>query len=72
MKSQGMPAARLETVDVSELDRIERWRHEELERAGYDADSAQVLAANHDIDLHYAVDLLRSGCSVDLALQILL
>src|SRR5688572_9710001 len=37
MKSQGMPAARLETVDVSELDRIERWRHEELERAGYDA-----------------------------------
>lgn len=72
MKSQGMPAARLETVDVSELDRIESWRHEELERAGYDANSAQVLAANHDIDLHHAVDLLRSGCSVDLALQILL
>jgi hypothetical protein len=72
MKSQGMPAARLETVDVSELDRIERWRHEELERAGYDAKSSQVLAANHDIDLHEAVDLLRSGCSVELALQILL
>ena len=72
MKSQGMPAARLETVDVSELDRIERWRHEELERAGYDPKSALVLAAKHDIDLHEAVDLLRRGCSVDLALQILL
>lgn len=72
MKSHGMPAARLETLDVSELDRIERWRHEELERAGYDPKSAHVLAANHDIDLHEAVDLLRRGCSVDLALQILL
>jgi hypothetical protein len=71
MKSQGMPAARLETLDLSELDRIERWRREELERAGYDSTSAQVLAANHDIDLHEAVDLLRRGCSVDLALQIL-
>jgi hypothetical protein len=72
MKSQGMPAARLETLDVSELERIERWRHEELERAGYDPKSAEALATNHDIDLHEAVDLLRTGCSVDLALQILL
>lgn len=72
MKSQGMSAARLETSVVSELDRIETWRREELQRAGYDSASALVLAAKHDIDLHEAIDLLRQGCSVELALQILL
>jgi hypothetical protein len=67
-----MSAAELETLYVSELDRIERWRHEELQRAGYDSESALVLAASHEVDLHEAVRLLKRGCSVDLALQILL
>jgi hypothetical protein len=67
-----MSAAELETLYVSEIDRIEQWRHAELQRAGYDAESALVLAASHDVDLHHAVDLLKRGCSVDLALQILL
>jgi hypothetical protein len=67
-----MSAAELETLYVSEMDRIEQWRHEELERAGYDAESALVLAASHDVDLHDAVKLLERGCTVDLALQILL
>jgi hypothetical protein len=67
-----MSAAELETLFVSEMDRIEQWRHQELERAGYDAESALVLAASHDVDLHDAVDLLSRGCSIDLALQILL
>ena len=67
-----MSAAELELLYVSEIDRIEQWRHEALERAGYDPESAFVLAASHDVDLHEAVDLLRRGCSVDLALQILL
>ena len=67
-----MSAAELETLDVSENDRIERWRHEALARAGYDAESALVLAASHDVDLHAAVELLERGCTVDLALQILL
>lgn len=67
-----MSAAELETVFVSEIDRIEQWRHEELERAGYDPESALVLAASHDVDLHDAVDLMKRGCSIDLALQILL
>ena len=43
-----------------------------LERAGYDAESAAVLAASPEVDLHYAVSLIERGCSVDLALQILL
>jgi hypothetical protein len=67
-----MSAAELELVFYSEIDRIEHWRHEALERAGYDAESALVLAASHDVDLHSAVELLQRGCSVDLALQILL
>jgi hypothetical protein len=56
----------------SELELVERWRLEALGRAGYDAESAAVLAASHEVDLHRAVDLLERGCSVDLALQILL
>jgi hypothetical protein len=67
-----MSAANLELIYFSEIERIERWRHEELERAGYDPESALVLAASHDVDLHAAVELLKRGCTVDLALQILL
>ncbi len=63
-------------VDVTEtsfeLERVELWRLDSLERAGYDAESAAVLAASPEIDLHLAVSLLERGCSVDLALQILL
>jgi hypothetical protein len=66
-----MSAAELEIVYGTEMDRIEQWRHEELERAGYDPESALVLAASHDVDLHAAVNLLKRGCTVDLALQIL-
>jgi hypothetical protein len=31
-----------------------------------------VLAASPEVDLHFAVSLVERGCSVDLALQILL
>jgi hypothetical protein len=59
-------------VFETELNQVERWRIDELERAGYDSRAAITLAARHDIDLHRAVDLLHKGCSPDLALQILL
>ncbi len=61
-----------ELVYESELTQVERWRADELERAGYDPRAATTLASRHDIDLHSAVDLLRKGCSAELALQILL
>jgi hypothetical protein len=67
-----MSAAEVETRFASEIDRVEQWRHEALERAGYDPEAAVVLAASHDVDLHDAVQLLERGCSVELALQILL
>jgi len=51
---------------------VEQWRLASLERAGYDLESAAVLAASHEVDLHRAMTLLEQGCSVDLALRILL
>jgi hypothetical protein len=59
-------------IDQSEVERIERWRAEELERAGYEPRAAGRLAVRHDVDLHTAVDLLERGCPADLALKILL
>ena len=67
-----MAAANLTTIPTLELGAVERWRFESLERAGYDAESAALLAASHEVDLHLAVALLERGCSVDTALQILL
>jgi hypothetical protein len=55
-----------------EIDEVERWRFDSLERAGYPAEAATVIALSHDVDLHVAVGLLQRGCPVDLALQILL
>ena len=42
-------------IQESEVERVERWRTEALEHAGYDADSAAQLAARHDVDLHRAI-----------------
>jgi hypothetical protein len=67
-----MAAANLTSIVDTELELVERWRHDALARAGYDRESAAVLAASHDVDLHQAVDLLQRGCSIELALQILL
>ena len=66
-----MAAAELQAPET-EQQRIERWRAEELERAGFEPSAAVLLAGRMDIDLHRAIDLLRAGCAPDLALQILL
>ena len=64
-----MPAANLIT---EEPDRVESWRREELERAGYPAEAAAKLAARDDVDLRRASSLLEHGCTPELALRILL
>jgi hypothetical protein len=66
-----MAAAEL-TKTETELERIERWRAEELERAGFEASAAALLATRSDVDLHFAMSLLRNGCAPELALEILL
>lgn len=54
------------------LERVRRWRLQELRQAGYPAYDAEVLAARTDVDLHLAIMLLDEGCPVDTALRILL
>jgi hypothetical protein len=51
---------------------VHQWRVETLERAGYDPKTAELLAGNPDVDLHFAADLLRRGCPEATALRILL
>jgi hypothetical protein len=65
-----MPA--VEEIVETEQERVERWRSDELMRAGFDPASAVALAARPDIDLHRATELVDRGCSPELALQILL
>ena len=62
----------VDSYPETEQERIERWRADELERAGYSVDQATELAGRFDVDLHQAVDLLRRGCTPQLAMQILL
>jgi hypothetical protein len=66
-----MSAAELDLHVETESERIERWRAEELERAGYDTGAAAELAIRHDVDLHLAVELLTRGCPTETALRIL-
>ena len=67
-----MTAAETGVQLETEIERIEAWRAEELQRAGYDALAAEKLAVRHDVDLHVASDLLKQGCPQDVALEILL
>ncbi len=66
-----MAATELDPVET-ESERVERWRAEALEKAGYDIVSAHELAARPDVDLHRAIELVERGCKPELALKILL
>jgi hypothetical protein len=65
-----MPA--VQEIVETEQDRVERWRADELMRAGFDPATAVELAARFDVDLHRATELLDRGCSTELAVRILL
>ena len=67
-----MTAAETQIAFDTELERIEQWRAEELERAGYPVREAALIAAQHEVDLHMAINLVGKGCPVPVALQILL
>ena len=67
-----MTVAQIRLPEDTELERIEQWRKEELERAGYKHREASELAARLDIDLHLATALLERGCPRETALAILL
>ena len=67
-----MTAAELSVSRETEQEKVEHWRAEELVRAGYDPSDALALAARHDIDLHFAVELIRQGCPYETAIEILI
>jgi hypothetical protein len=56
----------------AEEEKVVSWRREELERAGYCQEQADAIACRLDVDLHQAVELLKGGCPIKLALGILL
>jgi len=65
-------AAELQTTLETESERIQRWRRELLEKAGYGSATAVELAARPDVDLHVAMGLVERGCPADIAARILL
>ena len=67
-----MTAAQFEDLHVDEAAEVLAWRFDALCRSGYDLDAAAVLAANVQIDLHRAVELVSRGCPPELAARILL
>ena len=69
-----MAAATQQVVltDETERERVIRWRVEQLAKVGYSWPAAMVIAANTQVDLHTAVDMVRRGCNPDVAMRILL
>ena len=67
-----MTAAHFEGLRVDEAAEVLAWRFDALCRTGYDLDAAAVIAANVEVDLHDAVDLVMRGCPPELAARILL
>lgn len=67
-----MTAAQFEDLRIDEAAEVLAWRFDALCRSGFDLDAAAVLAANVEVDLHRAVELVGRGCPPDLAARILL
>jgi hypothetical protein len=72
----GMSTTAAEQLELEDLDaeaeRVLLWREEELERVGYERETARDLAERAYVDLHFAMDLLRRGCPAEIAVRILL
>jgi len=62
----------VETYIETESERVERWRTDELLRVGYEFEAATLIAADLEVDLHAAIDLVERGCPPDIAARILL
>lgn len=58
--------------EAGESQQVFCWRLDVLERAGYSADEAGLLATCTHVDLHLATNLRERGCPPETALRILL
>lgn len=52
--------------------KVRGWRFEILYKSGYDMADAKLIARRSDIDLHYAVEVLRKCCDSKLARRLVL
>lgn len=67
-----MSQADVEVLHETEETRVINWRFDTLAAEGYSWAAATQVALRLEIDLHAAIDLLRRGCSEEIALRILL
>jgi hypothetical protein len=67
-----MTAAQFEDLTPAEAEDLLRWRLRRLLDAGADPAGALLLAAQVEIGIQPAVELITQGCSAQLALRILL
>jgi hypothetical protein len=67
-----MTAAQFEDLRIDEAAEVLAWRFDALCRSGFDLDAAAVLAANVEVDLHQAIELVGRGCPPALAARILI
>jgi hypothetical protein len=67
-----MTAAQFEDLCIDEAAEVLAWRFDALCRCGFDLDAAAVLAANVEVDLHRAIELVVRGCPPQLAARILI
>jgi hypothetical protein len=65
-----MASASLEQCERGELDRVQRWRVEELLRAGYALSDALEVAVHTEVVLHWAANLVERGCPSSTAVRI--
>jgi hypothetical protein len=67
-----MTQAHLDRQHAPQEAEIRDWRFEQLQQAGYEPHQARLLSRRVEVDLHQAIDLVRRGCSPELAVLILL
>ena len=67
-----MTAAQFEQLTSAEAENLLRYRLQRFLEAGADPTGALLLAAQVDIGVGAAIDLLAQGCTAELTLRILL
>ena len=60
-----------ETELSREAAKVINWRQQWLHAAGYSKTNCELIATSADIDLHFACNLLKNGCTQEQAMEIL-
>jgi hypothetical protein len=71
-ESMSTAVAIREALERDDVTRVLTWRFAQLTRVGFEPETATVLAARFDVDLHEALDLVGRGCPPETAARILL